>query len=637
MSVRSLVLGCFLSVFSPRSREPLGEWMAKNIIVQPEENPSKPGPYDPDYSPAIAKLLDLFFDSTEWGELILQKSGQSAASFHSLGHIVRMIAGQPANCLYVMDSDTQAKKISERLQAFLRHSPATEKLFAECETGIATFSYSLPGMNLWLTGAGSAGKLASVTVMLGVADEVDKHKALSGEATTLDLLRTRLKEQTGSRLVAFSTPTFVHGQIHREYLTGSRHKYHVPCPHPECGHLQHLVWKQMRFAHCKDLIGNHWDLNRVLRETYYECEACKGEIFDHHKRGMMKLGTWRPTNFRIVSRDGVDVSEPAWEPGKLSAHYSDLYSQNQNVSFGQLAKKFIAAQQDPMKLRDFNQNNMGEPDQETIGEVTEDKLLSLRGAYRRQQQDENRGLGELRMEGEVFDPGTPISVKGLMAALIGDTQDENSKWSIQVFDRKGDQYFIDWGSSLELSDLDEIGNREVMTAAGPLPISVVMIDEGGHRTFEVRQHVKARSGGFPACFSSRGAPGSVGSMVSLKDYRVFKDDPNSPTIPVVTYDDNVFKRELYIRSIANFDAKKAEAYGHSRLWFPANVEPEFLQEFMREKLVRTKTGRFEWTKQKGNDWGDTAKMGKILWAWLGPELIRLADEEAAAAAAEVAA
>ena len=107
-------------------------------------------------------------------------------------------------------------------------------------------------MNLWLTGAGSAGSLANKTATLGISDETDKHKSLRGEANTVDLLRSRLKEQTGAKLLTYSTPTVVTGQIHQEYLTGSRHKAHVPCPH--CGEFQELVWERVKFGHCKDLV-----------------------------------------------------------------------------------------------------------------------------------------------------------------------------------------------------------------------------------------------------------------------------------------------------------------------------------------------------------------------------------------------
>lgn len=621
MSCREIILSVFLSVFMPKSRQPLSAWMSENIILRPEESPSKPGPYDPTYSPGPAMLFDVF-TSGDWNELIVQKSSQAALSLHTLAFLTRNVSADPRNAIYVMDSDLGARKISDRLKAFIEDSPSTRSIVAEGGDQLNTLVFRLPGMNLWFTGAGSAGKLASSAVSIGVGDEVDKHGDLHGEASTLDLLRSRLKEDPSSLLIAFSTPTLTSGQIHREYLTGSRHKLHVPCPH--CGELQELVWDQVRFAHCKELIGGRWDLHRLIHETFYECIACQGQILDSHKPEIIRPGRaeWRPTHFiTTLDPEGNEQRVPGWDPQKLSAHYSDLYSQNPKVSWGQLAKKFVQALENPMKLRDFYQNNLGLPDQEGGGEVSEDKILALRGPYRRQREKQERMIGGADLEHEVHDPGTPLPIDPLFVALIADTQDDRSKWSIQAFGRNGDQYFVDWGESLELTDLDDIARREIMTRSGVMPITVTLIDEGGHRSFEVRQHVYER---WPACLSSRGSTGSVGSLVSLKDYRIHKEDKDSPTIPVIVYDDNTFKRDLYIRRIARFKAERAAAYNQARLWFPEKLESSFTQEFLREHYD-PKTHK--WNTPKGNDYADTAKMGIILWTWISPELLRADEEE----------
>jgi hypothetical protein len=234
----------------------------------------------------------------------------------------------------------------------------------------------------------------------------------------------------------------------------------------------------------------------------------------------------------------------------------------------------------------------------------------------------------MEADGKAVDRGTPIPVRPLFCALLSDTQDANSKFTIQAFDRNGDQYIIDWGSCLELADLDDQLLRTVRWAerkengeieSGEMQVSVCMIDEGGHRTFEVRQHAYAR---FPSVFTSRGSPGGAGSSIAIRDYRIRKDDELAPTMPVVIYDDNTFKRELYIRRIARFDPKKAAAYEQSRTWLPVNLETEFTQELMRERLERDKEGRVRWNAPKGNDYGDTLKMGLILWNYLSPELLR---------------
>jgi phage terminase large subunit GpA-like protein len=625
MIARELILSCFLSVFQPRETQPLGEWMATNIVLRSEENPGKPGPYDAGYTPLVARLVDDFVTSTEWDELHVQKSSQASMSFHVMGWLTRTIAEEPANAMYVIDSAKEAQNISRRLQAFIEDSPATSGIYSDSEDEITQLTMRLPGMSLWLVGAGSVGSLANKTARYGISDETDKHREHKKEAATVDLLRSRLKEQSGAKLFDYSTPTTVHGQIHQEYLTGTQSKAYVPCPH--CGHYQPLVWERVKFGHCKDLTGD-WDMPRVNDETYYECEKCEAKIHDRHKRGMMALGEWRHTHYRKVTReDGTEDEIPAWYPRRMSAHYSDLYSQNENVSFGRLALKFIAALKDPIKMRDFMQNHLGIPDQESIAEVTEDRILALRGPYKRQRLVESETSAPVDGDGQLIDPGTPIPARPLFCALLSDTQDDSSKWTIQAFTRTGDQYIIDWGENIELLDLDDVMLRQVRWSvrnedgaieSGTMPISVAMVDEGGHRTFEVRQYSYER---FPAVFSSRGSPGGGGSTHALRDYRIRKEDPNAPMVPVVIYDDNTFKRELYIRRIARFDPVKAAAYGQPRLWLPRNLETNFTAELMRERLERKRDGRVAWNSPSGNDFGDTLKMGIILWSVVSPALL----------------
>ena len=645
MSARELVLSCFLAVFQPRSDLPLRDWMAQNIVISTTENPSKPGSYDPDYTPLVPVLLDMLFTNPEWRELHAMKSSQSAFSFHTMGHVVRKVDESPGNTMYVIDSDKEARNISDRLKGLLEASPATSDIPAVDEDELNTLLYKLPGMNLWLTGAGSVGSLANKTATLGISDETDKHKDHKTEANTVDLLRARLKEQRDSKLINYSTPTTTAGQIFKEYETGTQHKAYVPCPH--CDHEQVLTWERVKFGHCKDLTGE-WDLERVLRETYYECESCKEPIHDHHKRGMFQRAIeggncWRPTNFKTVTgEDGEDQKVPGWYPGRMSAHYSDLYSQNENVSFGQLALKWIEALKDPKKMRNFLQNHLGLPDKESAAEVTEDKILALRGAYRRQRPPLPENLALADGESQSYDIGTPIPINPLFCAALVDTQDDNSKLTIQAFGRNGDQYVLDWGACIELFELDSLYERTVSWAvrgedgefeSGEMPVSVMMIDEGGHRSFEVRQYAYDR---YPSALTSRGSFGTInGASIGIRDNnRIRKDDPHAPTIPVIAYDDNTFKRELYIRRIARFDPEKAAAYGQSRTWLPSNLETEFTRELMKEKLEKQRDGSLKWNKPKGNDYADTLKMGLILWSYLGPELLKAEEMERRAAEGE---
>ncbi|HUX15083.1 MAG TPA: terminase gpA endonuclease subunit, partial [Phycisphaerae bacterium] len=106
----------------------------------------------------------------------------------------------------------------------------------------------LNGFECDLMWSGSAAAMASNPYKRVINDEVDIFETWTGEQSDpITATEGRLTSYGDSRLqINTSTPTTTAGTIHRLYeRSTARLEYHVPCPH--CGHMQPLIWKQLKW------------------------------------------------------------------------------------------------------------------------------------------------------------------------------------------------------------------------------------------------------------------------------------------------------------------------------------------------------------------------------------------------------
>jgi len=598
---RAFVAGCLIEALMPRERLDLPDWMERHVILRREESLDSPGAYRRDRSIPMGKLFAKFNREKEWRVLIVKKGSQSAFTLHCLGDMAMHVAEDPQNMMFVIDSEKEARKISrKRLGPMLEDCGATSGVWVENEDDQNTLEYSFPGMSLWLVGAGSAGALASKSCGRMYADEVDKHQDLKGEASSLDLLQQRGKEVEGSVMIAGSTPTDEEGPITKAHATGSQEVMMVPCPH--CGGRQALDMpnperspRPLRFEHCARGKGVY-DLRRVLEETWYECEHCQGKIVDADKPGMLAAGDWESTNFEEIDGDLV----PAWEPGVMSAQLNDLYSVHANSRFGQIAVEWIKARDDPGKMHNFLNGRLGRELKATVFEVRPEGVRRLCSGYLR---------------------GSMPEVPAILTIQADNQGAEVVKWVVMGWLPSGDAYVVDWGVADSREQMDEIEKRTYECGGRQLVAQRGIMDEGGEEgtTWEVRQFCAGR---MPFWLPSKGRAGrQIDHITRFRNCAIAKG--GEWTIPVLHFDDDAFKRQLYLQKIARFDPVKVEENGLSRLHLPQNVTEQFCRELSGENLKRVPGKGVVWVPSPPNDFGDAVKMGYVLWNVIGPEFMRV--------------
>lgn len=111
----------------------------------------------------------------------------------------------------------------------------------------------------------------------------------------------------------------------------------------------------------------------------------------------------------------------------------------------------------------------------------------------------------------------------------------------------------------------------------------------------------------------------VRNTVHMSDSKLSRG--GNDVIPVCHFDDDAFKRVLYIDRIRKFDPEKTKEFNLPRLYLPMDIDEEFIRELCGEELVREIDGngnpQFVWKSKPPNDFGDCLKMGMVQWNVIG--------------------
>lgn len=448
-----------LRAWKPPPRLTLSEWADRHFCLSPESSaesgrwrtlPYQRAIMDAFTDPAVERVSVRKSARVGWTKIINALVGYS-------------IHQAPCPLLVVQPTVEDAKGYSkEEIAPMLRDcSVLATIVFEEAEevgpkeSGNTILHKKFPGGVLSLVGANSGTGFRRVSRKIVLFDEVDGYPPSAGsDGDQIELGVKRTSYYWDRKIGAGSTPLIAGAsRIERLYEQGDKRRYFVPCPH--CGHMAPLVFSAEHGGAGHTM---SWPEGRP-EEAFFACEK-NGCVIEHrHKREMVERGEWRatkPHTAKEVARGKLHVSFHIWA----------AYSSSPNAEWGQIAAEFLAAKDNPEKLKTFVNTVLGETWKEK-GEVPDwEKLYARRETYK---------VGTVPEGVEFLTCGVDVQKNpaGWFYEVVGWAANKES-WSVDAGFIPGDT-----ADDAEWTKVDELLGRTYPTSAGVnLAILCLAVDSG---------------------------------------------------------------------------------------------------------------------------------------------------------------
>ncbi|MGE0253491.1 MAG: phage terminase large subunit family protein [Vicinamibacterales bacterium] len=393
----------FAAGLEPPASLTVSEWADRNRQVP---YGAYPGPWSTNLMPFMREVMDCLSPEHPSESVTLIKStqvGGSEAALNWLGLVIDQGLGE--TMVVHPTHDAGFDWVREKLIPSIDATRPLRKKARAAErdgTGSTLRRLVFPGGFILITGANSTRGLRQHTIRNVVEDELDdwpEDLGEQGDPEAMVAARQTTYVRVGlAKTFRVSTPTIKGAsRIERHFEAGDRRRYHVPCP--ECGELQVLEWKRLRFnpappfearygcAHCGVLI-EHWQKDDMLRDAAAGGRAC-----------------W--------------IAELPGEGRQPSFAISELYSPL--TTWDHMAAGWTATRDDPVRLKAFVNLRLGETWEER-GEAPAHEVLRNRtiGSYRR---------GEVPAGGLLITGAADVQADGIWWEAVAHGADKTT-WSL---------------------------------------------------------------------------------------------------------------------------------------------------------------------------------------------------------------
>lgn len=368
------------------------------------------GPYDRTKFPFFDFIYEVLGPEHAARVVTLSKSAQVGGTVVAMIFLGASMSVDPCPFLYVHPSEVNARSwVQTKWRAMVRQTKALSSLFPDVPSregaNSTFFQERIDGQgSLTVRGANSAAGLSMLSAAKQVQDDLSKWEANTGGDP---------ESQAGSRTMAFawgkifklSTPLIEDScKITRNFLQGTQHHYHVPCPH--CRMLQPLLWE-------------HFTVDEVEPSaSHFKCTGCGEEIHERHREWMID-----PAN----GAHWVAHNPSAAVLGNFSFTLWTAYSPL--VSWTMLAQQYMSAVGDPAAEQTFWNDWLG---------------LPYRGAGAPPSWEEIRDRAET-IAAETGHRRGVIPVGGLIVTIGVDCQGDRVEWHLVAWGRELRRWVVDYG------------------------------------------------------------------------------------------------------------------------------------------------------------------------------------------------
>lgn len=588
------------------------EWVDQHVVIPQVIGSLNTGPLDTSLMPFWRGIYDAYWDKRVH-YITLCCSARVGKTLFSICCVLHKIGIWPGPILWVDPTRKTASAFSrQEMQPHIMECvPVRDKAIID-KVHWTTLLMNFVGMVLRMVGGGSAADLGGYQAEMVVLNEVDKLKhTIKGEASTADLAIARSKHFRFTRkIIENSTPTTEWARTWQRFKAGSQTYVYVPCPH--CRHMQRLTfWPEekevpfdaegkplpegqkrvektgrFKFEHCKTPAGSY-DLERVERETVYECAACEKDIEHTQLAWMLRRYQLREHN-------------PKAPKDHKSFHVWAALSIFE--AWGMVAKEFLLARGNVSRMHNFYNSTLGLP---FVRKATDVKVDDIDACIARSPEYLLREL-----------PRRPE-----LLTMTVDVQGDCFWWSIRAWGIAYDQQelpvwsaLVDYGSAVSWDQIREIAG---IKADRHGVINAYSFEHEGER-LQFQVYAGLIDSGFEAqsnkkvyAFTLENAdifsPSKGGGWAQLRGNDIRTAPVDDDKQDLVWYYDEGFKQQLYYTCIKE----------HRVLWWlPRNVGADYKEmmcnEHTEEKQLPDGTTKLGWICVGPNHLADTEKMHEVL-------------------------
>lgn len=448
--VAALALTEAFQVMRPPPNLTVSEWADRNRMLSPEAS-AEPGKWDTSRAEYQRGVMDAANDPAV-NTIVLMFGSQTGKTSIEENLVGFHIEQDPSPILFVMPTLEMASAFSkDRLSPMVRDTPALHGKIGEARTRDADNTLlhkGFPGGHITIAGANSPASLASRPIRIVIADEVDRYPPSAGAEGDPVSLAVKRTATFWNRLVVLSGTPTVKGfsRIEDAYEESDKRRYWVPCP--ECGHVQTLVWRNVRWPRGKP------------EEARYACGDCGSLWSDVARWRAVQAGEWR--------------AEEEFN-GTAGFHLNELYSPWARLA--ETAQNFLEAEPHPERLKVWINTSLAETWEEDAERVDPN---ALEGRL-------EKWVGSFPGGILVITAGVDIQDDRIEIEVVGWGLGEES-WSLAHKVIYGDPSTKDIWNELD----DYLQLRWSVAGKGELPISCVAVDTGGHYTQAAYEFCKPR-------------------------------------------------------------------------------------------------------------------------------------------------
>lgn len=619
-------------IFKPRPVQAVWEWLEEHVSIPEIVGSLNPGPLKTGKLRFWRLLWNLYWRKrTRF--ITIQASARIGKTFFALCCVLHKIATWSGPIGWLDPTRFTARRFARtEMQPFMMECPPVRALAMLDKKHWTLSEMFFEGSKLNLLGSGSVSDTTGFQAELIVINESNKCKHdLRAEATIHDIMIGRSKQFFRTRkVIEVSTPTDNYGRITVRHREGTQHHVYFPCPH--CRKPQRITffpeekevpWNDdtefdeygfpqgervtsvektmcVTFAHCKNPETKEYDLEKVERETGYQCGQCAKFIPANKLNWMMRHCTARAHNLKAHDDH---ISFAAWAGMSTFEHV------------GSIAKKFLEARGSVAKMHSIWNDDFGLPFVRHATEIKDsdlDVVIKMSPDY---------ALRTLPRRPELL-------------TMTVDVQGECFWWSIrawglieEIADLPVWCALVDYGSAVSWEQIEEIGGltsdkdgkwNDYLFGEEAFRVSAMLVDSG----FEAQRNKKV----YEFCLKWREhgvSPSKGGGWQQLRGMTIRTAPVYDDQLELLWYEDAALKQQLYYHCVKEHK---------EQWWLPRDIckiyRAQLIAEHTEERRMDDGQMRLVWvvTGPEGNHLADTEKMHEVLRTLIEPRLMEIREE-----------